>query len=146
MKRLLLLYNLYAYVFLYRSLVIQMWWGKYRKSWTWKNLELSQERIWKDDPWFLFLFRLAGVMRIKNKKLEALWYGMSTSRASDIDVSHLNYYWQVIEISFRFLRNAVIFCNNCFPYFLSLAKNAAKQVMFCCLYLASFLGIFTFYF
>ena len=28
--------------------MLQMWWGKYRKSWTWKNLELSQERIWKD--------------------------------------------------------------------------------------------------
>ena len=88
------------------------------------------------DPRFLFLFRLAGVMRIKNKKWEALWYGMSTSRASSIDVSYLNYYRQVKEISFRFLHSAGILCYNCFPYFLSLAKNASKQVTFGCPHLA----------
>uniref|UniRef100_A0A7N2M6E0 Large ribosomal subunit protein bL12 oligomerization domain-containing protein n=1 Tax=Quercus lobata TaxID=97700 RepID=A0A7N2M6E0_QUELO len=45
---------------------------------------------------------LLGVMRTKNKKCEAFLYGLSTSRAADVNASHLNYFWQVIEISLVF--------------------------------------------
>lgn len=73
--------------------------------------------ISKSDLWF----RFAGG-KMKNQKCETLILnGLSTSRdVADVNIPHLNYYWHVIEISFRFLRSSGILCYNCFPYFLSL--------------------------
>lgn len=75
---------------------------------------------------------------MKTKKCEALWYGLSRSRAADTNVSHLNYYWQVVEISFRFLHNAEHSLLYLLCLFSSTWKERIREVLFNCSYLAFF--------
>ena len=71
---------------------------------------------------FIFGLDLLGVKRMKNKKCEAFLYGLSTSRAADVNVSHLNYFWQVIEISLGFFIVQAFFVITAFLIFFHLQE------------------------
>lgn len=69
---------------------------------------------------FIFGLDLLGVMRTKNKTGEAFLYGLSTSRVADVNASHLNYFWQVIEISLGFFIVQAFFVIIAFLIFFNL--------------------------
>ena len=68
------------------------------------------------------------VKRMKNKKREAFLYGLSTSRAADVNVSHLNYFWQVIEISLGFFIVQAFFVITAFLIFFHLQEMHPSKV------------------
>lgn len=77
---------------------------------------------------FIFGLDLLGVMRTKNKKCEAFLYGLSTWRAADVNASHLNYFWQVIEISLGFFIVQAFFVITAFLIFFNLQEMHSSKL------------------
>ena len=77
---------------------------------------------------FIFGLDLLGVMRTKNKTGEAFLYGLSTSRAADVNTSHLNYFWQVIEISLGFFIVQAFFVIIAFLIFFNLQEMHSSKL------------------